>query len=451
MRAPLCLLCSALLLGCAGAPTEPPGTQTPDGGEPRSGLDSGVPPTHDSGVLPTRDSGIEPTRDSGVEPSKDSGVEPAKDAGTADAGPPPCPAGLGDHWRCSGSTRVRCVDAVLQAEPCANGCAPQAGVSEAVCGCGAQSNFTRFNCLADGDLHTCKLGGWASESCGGRGCEAMPLGQSDVCKNPVGPLQTMLTKLGGLCGVHAPGANCGLAVKDLTTGETASYRGTVAYESASTVKAIWVALALYDVGPGPIQPYVNPVFANSDNSASGKVIDLLSAPDRINAFMWHDVHMPDSGFCRWNTDGITRLSSVCDTSAAGGYNYLAANDAVRFLSALYGKALIGAAKTQTLLQWMTLSPRTGYGGWFGTQLPAAARATMFHKAGWVPPGTSHEIGIVEIPGGHTYAAALLFDRSDGSTTAYNTQQLKTLEYASCVIYHAVAKDVADPFAACQAP
>jgi len=169
-------------------------------------------------------------------------------------------------------------------------------------------------------------------------------------------------------------------------------------------------------------------------------------------FMWHDVRMPDSGFCRWNTDGITRMSSYCDTSVAGGYNYVAPNDALGFLTALWSRQLIGATKTNQLLQWMTLSPRTGYGGWFGTQLPAAARTKMYHKAGWVPPETSHEIGIVEVPNGHPYAAALLFNRTDGSLAAYNDTQLKMLEYSSCVIYHAIARDVADPFGSpCQHP
>ena len=78
---------------------------------------------------------------------------------------------------------------------------------------------------------------------------------------------------------------------------------------------------------------------------------------------------------------------------------------------------------------------------------------MHHKAGWLPPSVvpgysnANEIGIVEPPGGHPYAVALLFDGGQ----SYDAKQLPTLEYASCVVYHAVARDAADPFAGCSHP
>ncbi len=361
----------------------------------------------------------------------------------------PCPEGLGDHWACGDGARVRCIDEVLQEEPCASGCVPAAGASEAVCSCGGQETLIRWNCLDDGDLHACRAGGWLTASCDGLGCEVRPPGTSDVCTIPSGHLQDVIDRLGDECGELSPGTSCGLAVRDLVTGETASHRGTVSYEAASTVKSVWVAIALYDVGAAPIEPYADPVFADSDNVAAGRVIDLLGSPDRINTFMWHDARMPDSGFCRWNTDRV-RVSPLCESDRAGGANYLAADDAVRFLGVLWDRSLIGSASSQQLLDWMLLSPRAGYGGWIGSQLPAEARAGIHHKAGWYPPYTSHEIGIIEIPGGHPYAVALLLGRSDGSSAAYNGTQLPMLEYASCVVYHAVA-DAGDPFAACSPP
>jgi beta-lactamase class A len=378
-------------------------------------------------------------------------AQPGGDATSMDGAPViPCPQDLGDHWECGDGARLRCIDEVLQQEPCASGCVPASGASEAVCSCGGQDDLIRWNCLDDGDLHACRAGGWLTESCDGRGCEVRPPGTSDVCSVPSGHLQDVIDRLGDECATLSPGTSCGLAVRDLVTGEAASHRGTVPFEAASTVKAVWVALALYDVGPAPIEPYADPVFVDSDNVAAGRVIDLLSSPDRINTFMWHDARMPDSGFCRWNTDRV-RESPLCETDLAGGANYLAADDAVRFLGAVWDRSLIGSASSQQLLDWMLLSPRAGYGGWIGTQLPAAARDSIHHKAGWYPPYTSHEIGIVEIPGGHPYAVALLLARSDGSDAAYDSTQLPMLEYASCVVYHAVADAAGDPFADCSPP
>ena len=42
---------------------------------------------------------------------------------------------------------------------------------------------------------------------------------------------------------------------------------------------------------------------------------------------------------------------------------------------------IGPSETSQLETWMTWSPRTGFGGWLGTLLPAAAKASMMHKGG----------------------------------------------------------------------
>jgi beta-lactamase class A len=237
-------------------------------------------------------------------------------------------------------------------------------------------------------------------------------------------------------------------VRDLATGTEAHYRGNAFYVSASSAKAVWVAAALYDTSIVDVMPYSVPVFRDSDNLAAGQVIDLLVSPDRVNTFMWNDVGLPDSGFCAWGF-GHPRDASNCP-SVLGGDNFFTADDMLQFTTALWDRSLLGDARAQAELAWMLLSPRSGYGGWLGTQLPATARAAMHHKAGWLPPSevpgysNSNEIGIIEIPGGHAYAVAILMDGGHD----YDLKQLPMMEYASCVIYHAVAGDAPDPFAAC---
>jgi beta-lactamase class A len=367
----------------------------------------------------------------------------------------PCPAGMPDRWTCDASSthRVRCTDGFVQSIACGNGCTPSAGAVEATCSCGASTGFSHWNCGADGDLHGCAGGGaWLDQSCGGRGCDAAPVGVSDTCKLAAGSsLQTVVASLGAKCGIASPGTTCGISVRDLTTGESAHYRGNAFYVSASSAKAIWVAAALYDTSIAAVLPHADPIFRNSDNSESGLVIDLLSSPARVNTFMWQDIGVPDSGFCSWSFDK-PRNATNCP-STAGGDNFFTADDMAMFMTALWDRSLLGDPKSATELDWMTLSPRTGYGGWMGTQLPAAARPKIHHKAGWLPPdvvpgySNSNDIGVVEVPGGHAYAVALLMNGA-GNITAYDTKQLPLLEQASCVVYHAIAKDVADPLAAC---
>ncbi|MEO6575026.1 MAG: hypothetical protein ABIP89_14370, partial [Polyangiaceae bacterium] len=122
---------------------------------------------------------------------------------------------------------------------------------------------------------------------------------------------------------------------------------------------------------------------------------------------------------------------------------------------LWDRSLLGEAKSSQELEWMKLSPRSGptYGGWLGTRIPAAARVTMHHKAGWLQPdavagySNSNEIGIIEVPGGHAYAVSILMSGAP-TQAAYDAAQLPALEKISCVVYHAVAKDAGDPIAAC---
>jgi beta-lactamase class A len=130
----------------------------------------------------------------------------------------------------------------------------------------------------------------------------------------------------------------------------------------------------------------------------------------------------------------------------GGDNFFTADDMIAFLGAPWDRSLLGEAKSSQELAWMTLSPRSGptYGGWLGTRIPAAARASMHHKAGWLQPAAvpgysnSNEFGIIEVPGGHAYAVSILMSGAP-TQAAYDAQQLPALEKVSCVLYHAVAR------------
>jgi beta-lactamase class A len=267
--------------------------------------------------------------------------------------------------------------------------------------------------------------------------------------NPI--LQKTLDALGPKCGQLSQGTSCSLSVIDVTTGETASWRGTTTYISASSVKAVWVAVAMKDTSIEKVAPLVTPVFADSDNEVSGQVIDLLSSPDRINTFMWNEAGMKNSGYCSWGFGGKPRKATNCKANVAGGNNFFTSDDGALFMSAVWKKTLLGEAKSAKLLEWMKLSPRKDYGGWLGTQLPEAARASMAHKAGWLPPPYSsritNEIGLVQVSPTHAYAVGIAM--AGGSN--YDGKQLPTVEYASCVIYHAVARDQADPFTGCKTP
>jgi beta-lactamase class A len=379
---------------------------------------------------------------------------PGSDAPPSDAAPSDanraCPAGLGARWTCAANARQRCVDAKLEERACAYGCADGAGGDDAECGCGPNAAFSRLNCAADGQLYECASSIYVARSCAS-GCDVAPNGTDDTCKPAGGPLADLVAKLGPQCGQYSPGTTCGVAVRDLATGEVAAWHGDDSYVSASSAKVLWVAGALYDVGIAPVAPHAEPIFANSDNVESGAVIDLLASPARVNTFMWNDAALAESGFCHWNY-GKTRDAANC-SARMGGDNFFSANDMVFFLSQIWDRSLLGETASAQLLSWMTLSPRSGYGGWLGTQLPAAAQKTMHHKAGWLPPSevpgysNSNDVGVVEVPGGHAYAVALLLNGG----TDYDGKQLPTLEYASCVVYHGVARDVPDALAACTHP
>jgi beta-lactamase class A len=279
----------------------------------------------------------------------------------------------------------------------------------------------------------------------------MPAGVDDVCRAPPSsaPLQALLDRLGPTCAAVSSGTRCAIAVHDLASGERASYRGAERFQSASSAKALWVAAAVLDRGTAVVEPFATPVFRDSSNDAAGSVIDLLASPERVNAFYRGEAGMTNSSLCRWNTGGRTRQPSNC-VPWSGASNYFTADDATEFLSRLGQGRLFGEPRRSTMLRWMTLSPRSGSpGGVLGTQLPASARASMQHKAGWIPDlGNHNDIGLIEYAPGRVYAISIL---ATGTAANFWLRQAPWIEFASCVVFHGVARDVADPFSPCRRP
>lgn len=235
------------------------------------------------------------------------------------------------------------------------------------------------------------------------------------------------------------GTDLSITFEDLQSGERATRAGDAKHVSASSAKAWWVAAALDKTGITAVMPYATPIFQNSDNSAAGSVIDLVGT-NEMNVWMWDVAGMTNSALTQWSFDK-TRIATN-SPRAMGDDNYMTSDDAVTFLSRVHHKQILMTTADQ-LMQWMTLSPNSGLGGWLPEELPDAVAQGVMHKAGWLPPGccsddsyynTSNDIGIVEVDG-RAYAIAILARR--GSDYA---AQEALVAHASCVVYKAFVDD-----------
>lgn len=240
---------------------------------------------------------------------------------------------------------------------------------------------------------------------------------------------------------RTPGSEVALAVQHLASGARASSRGGELYVSASSAKAWWVAAALAGAGVAAVEPYADPIFVSSDNGATGEVIDLIG-PDAVNPYLWDVVGMgrQSTAFTQWNYAATREASN--SPRLMGSDNYTTADDAVLFLARLHAGTILDQAATAALLDWMTLAPRTGTGGWLTARLPAEPQASARHKGGWLPPGccsseerynTLNEVGLVDTPRG-TYAVAILTHAGDD----WYGRQAPYAELASCELYKVVA-------------
>ena len=269
--------------------------------------------------------------------------------------------------------------------------------------------------------------------------------------DPPPDLTPILKKIGDDAKTFAPGTQDAIGVLWLPTGARFSYAGDERHVSASSMKFVWAMAALDKNAIATVDTPALPTFKDSNNSTAGQLIDLAGGAVAVNDFTSKRLGIPVTALslCHWNFD-TTRNGTNC-SSAMGGDNFFTPNSVLDFLSHAWKRDVVTGAKGDKLLEYATLSPRTGYGGWLGTQLPAAAQKTMNHKAGWLPPGccssdatynNMNDIAIVRTPKG-AYAIALLFAHAPD----YWGAQQKSLEWASCVVYHALAVDVADPFSA----
>jgi beta-lactamase class A len=283
--------------------------------------------------------------------------------------------------------------------------------------------------------------------------EASPV-DTAVDTPPAPPdLAPILTKIAATASKSTPSTDFGMAVEWLPTGTRWGVRADVPRNSASSAKFIWATAALFKNPIATVETPALPTFKDSDNTAAGQLIDLAGGVDAVNDFMVTKLGIPqtDVSLCHWNY-GATRVATSC-SDRLGGENFFTPNGALKFLEKVWIGDPVSGDKQKKLLEWSTLSPRSGYGGWIGTQLPVSVRPDVHHKAGWLPigccgagfPAHYNEIGLVPTPLGE-YAVVLSMR---GGTS--DTAMTKTLEYASCVIWHALAKDVADPFASCTAP
>lgn len=253
-------------------------------------------------------------------------------------------------------------------------------------------------------------------------------------------MQDTLDWLASEVAARSPGTELAITVEDLQTGARAQLAGDALHVSASSAKAWWTAAALYGTSVAAVMPHARPIFASSDNAATGSAIDLVG-PNYVNTFMWDVAEMPNSALTSWSY-GRTRVASN-SPRALGSDNYATTEDAVRFLARLHRGELFDNEKTVALLDWLTLAPRTGVGGWLAARLPADAHVA--HKAGWLPPGccsddrrynTLNDVGIVTAPDGRAYAVAIFARRG----LDYWNKQTTLVELASCSIYRAFTQD-----------
>ncbi len=190
--------------------------------------------------------------------------------------------------------------------------------------------------------------------------------------------------------------------------------------SASTAKMYWVVAAVAAVGLDPVAPSAPAIFAWSDNSAAGRVIDLVGI-DEINAWT-RSLGLDDTYLSAWAYD---RGRFASDRAELGTANTTSASDAAQFLDLLVGGELLSPAETEQVLEWMRLAPEadadpTVYGSVLVTDLDPSVASQVAHKAGWLPPGCCTSVdnvllsaGVIPLPDGSSYTIAVT--TTDGSS------------------------------------
>ncbi len=239
----------------------------------------------------------------------------------------------------------------------------------------------------------------------------------------------------------------------LPTGERYLHRPHEPRVAASIGKWFWAAAALHKHDVATVEPNAVPAFAISDNARGRMLIDQAGGADAVNAFTELQMGIPaaDLNLCKYQGD-VLRKANKCYRGAVIE-NFFTTLGALMFLEQVWRGVPFKGDKRAALLRWSKLQPDFGFS--IGHQLPKEADQGMHHKRAELPTGCcdlppeynwTAEIAIIPTPRG-PYAVALSLAHSD---TYAN--QIGAIEWASCVLYHAVAEDVPDPFAAgCKPP
>lgn len=265
--------------------------------------------------------------------------------------------------------------------------------------------------------------------------------------DPAPDLAPLLPKLAERVTKYSWGTQTAVTVEWLPTGQRFSHRGTVPQVAASAAKFFWAAAALNRVAVEKAEPFAVPAFALSDNDKGKVLVDLAGGADAVNAFTEETLGIPSTlvGTCTMR-DEAHRVKTC--RGDLGGNNWFATDGAVMFLEKVWRGEPLHGEKRKKLLEWAMLMP--GWGFSIGHQLPQAAQDSMHHKRAELPTGCcsypddfnwTSELAIIRTPRG-PYAIAISLSHS-----ASYPNQLQCIEWASCVLYHALAKDAPDPFEA----
>jgi len=227
-----------------------------------------------------------------------------------------------------------------------------------------------------------------------------------------------------------------ITVIDLDTGEIASVNGEVLMPAASSVKAIWVAAAVRDVGVDAVAPFQRAIFVDSSNAAAGQVIDLLGPKchggiDRVNTIVAVDFELASTFVPAWYD--CRRASATMPRWAAGwGASYTTTNDLATFWMRLAGGGLLGTADTATVMDWAA-ADRSPIDEILIPRLPPGTEIS--HKSG-VKSSVEVRIdgGVITAPDGSRFAIAIALQAPWGT---YVGGSRRWSAYAACVITFAV--------------
>jgi hypothetical protein len=253
-----------------------------------------------------------------------------------------------------------------------------------------------------------------------------------------------------------------LTVIRLDTRQQASFHGDEIIKAASVIKAIWMAAALRRRGVAAVEGLARSTLWASSNEAAGRAIDAAGGLDRINRWT-RDLGLADIGSYEWNFDIERQARSY--PGPLRGNNTVTTDDLARFWELVaVGWALQGEERA-ALLEWTRGPKQDGEGQRLIARLPEAVGAASSFKMGWLPTGREYVLqegetgpngeqpgetiilevnstdsgaGIIRVPGGPSFVIAV---------SAYNGRHWQPMtawvEYASCVVYSAIAADPTD--------